>query len=385
MGEVKFPLMTRRQTLLAVAAAAGCGKRKATRFSGYCFVANQGGRNIAAVDLSRFALRRQIALDAAPSLVAAHPDASVPHAYALAADGCSIYEISAQSLEIKRRVRLGGQAAGMLASPKGDAFWLALREPSALVELRLDTLKPGRRIALGAPPDSFALSEDGRAVAASRQGRSLTVVSLSRGAVERTLPLSGEPGPVAFRRDGKQILAGLPASKSLLFLDTANGKPVITLPLSMEPRHFCQTSDGGQFFVSGAGADAVAVVFPYLTEIDQTMLAGHAPGAMTLAEGVGSPSYLIVANPDSATLTVINADTRKLVAIAQVGQGPCATLVTPDRQYILALNETSGDLAVLRVKSLSEERVWRQPSAPLFTMIPVGSRPVSAAVVALAV
>jgi hypothetical protein len=48
------------------------------------------------------------------------------------------------------------------------------------------------------------------------------------------------------------------------------------------------------------------------------------------------------------------------------------------------LNQQSGDLAVIRLYSLGaaqSERVRRWKSAPLFTLIPVGERPVSAAVV----
>jgi hypothetical protein len=45
------------------------------------------------------------------------------------------------------------------------------------------------------------------------------------------------------------------------------------------------------------------------------------------------------------------------------------------------LNEESGDLAVIRIFSLAAR--YRYKLAPLFTLIPVGEKPVSAAVVAL--
>jgi len=61
-------------------------------------------------------------------------------------------------------------------------------------------------------------------------------------------------------------------------------------------------------------------VFPYSTEIDQTVLAGHAPGAMAVTET--SNSYLLVANPDSNSITALDMYTRRLVAVVQVGQAP---------------------------------------------------------------
>jgi len=53
-------------------------------------------------------------------------------------------------------------------------------------------------------------------------------------------------------------------------------------------------------------------------------------------------------------------------------------VVTPDQEYALVLNRASADMAVIRISAIT---VGRAKSAPLFTMIPVGSRPVDAVVV----
>ena len=67
--------------------------------------------------------------------------------------------------------------------------------------------------------------------------------------------------------------------------------------------------------------DAVVIVFPYSTEVWQTLLAGHAPGAMAIAESDRPPAYLLVANPDTNSVTVLDVETGKLVALVQVGRG----------------------------------------------------------------
>jgi hypothetical protein len=51
--------------------------------------------------------------------------------------------------------------------------------------------------------------------------------------------------------------------------------------------------------------------------------------------------------------------------------------VTPNAEYALVLNRRSGDMAVLHIPTISRGRAR---SAPLFTMIPVGSQPVSAVI-----
>ena len=97
------------------------------------------------------------------------------------------------------------------------------------------------------------------------------------------------------------------------------------------------------------------------------------------------PPYLFVANPETNGVSVLNVDTQTLVAVVQVGRRPSQIVLTPDQKWALVLNADSGDLAVIRMLSLNaaqSTRVLHYRTAPLFTMVPVGEQPVSAAVVA---
>jgi len=370
--------ISRRNLLLSPALAlAACRKPKATRFPGYCFVANQDGHSVGVVDLSSFRLRKQIHLDAAPTLVLRHPQR--PVVFVLAPQGGTVYEIDAISLEVGRTARAGSQAVDMQVSPRGDALWVLYRDPAALVEVPFDSLRPARRIRLSAPADSFDLSRDNRAAIASRQDLRVVMASLTGATIERTIAAGAEPSIVRFQSDGKQLIAGSRPERSVTIFDVSTGKTVVRLPLPLAPRHFCFTPDGGQLFISGDGMDAVVIVYPYQTEVEETILAGHSPGVMAITDT--SPSYLLVANPESSGIMVFDVDTRKLVALVEVGRQPASILVTPDNQYALVLNEQSGDLAVIRIFSLAGR--YRYKPAPLFTLIPVGERPVSAAVVSL--
>jgi YVTN family beta-propeller protein len=204
------------------------------------------------------------------------------------------------------------------------------------------------------------------------------MASLDHPSIERTVTLESRPDVARFLQKGAQVAAGSYAERSLTTVDSATGHVVVRLPLPVEPRHFCLTPDEGQLFVTGTGKDVVVIVYPFQTEVGETMLAGHAPGAMAI--GGPNDGYLLVANPDTNSVTALDIGYRKLAAVVQVGQGPRDILVTPDNQYALVLNGKSGDMAVIRLASLAARRY---KSAPLFTMIPVGADPVSAAVVAL--
>lgn len=392
---MKSTILSRRAVLAAASAAVGCGRKKATRIPGYCFVANQGSRSVAAVNLESFRVQQQISLGSAPSAVVAHP--SKPKVLVLAPEAGTVFEIDAATLAVSRRARAGNLAVGMMISPAGDALWVLYRDPAMLVELPLDSLKPGRRIRLPSLPDSFDLAtvkdnKDGRVLAAvaSRADHTVVLASLGDAVVEQTIAAGVEPSLITFRRDGLQLITGNAPEHSITIFDVSTGKTVVRLPLPIAPRHFCSTSLGGQLFVTGDGMDAVVVVFPYTTEVYQTILAGRTPGAMAVTDDEGPFAYLMVANRETSGVTVLDFKDYLLVAIVAVGQGPSQIVLTPapEREYVLVLNEMSGDLAVIRTRALATTpngalRRMKLALAPLFTLIPVGERPVSAAVVAL--
>ena len=273
--------ISRRTLLLSSAAALGCARPKASRFHGYCFVANQAGRSVGVVDLARFRLRKQIPLDAAPAAVLAHP--TKPKVFVLAPDAGTVYEIDAGPLSITRTARAGNQAAGMQISPANDALWVLYRDPAALVELPLYSLRPNRRIRLAARPDDFDLSQDLQAAIVSRQDHSIVLAPLSRSAIDRKIIARDEPSIVRFHWTGRQVLAGSRVERSLTIFDVPTGKVVVRMPLPLAPRHVCFTADyQGQLFISGDGVDAIVIVFPYTTEVDQTILACHTPDAMAV-------------------------------------------------------------------------------------------------------
>jgi YVTN family beta-propeller protein len=186
-------------------------------------------------------------------------------------------------------------------------------------------------------------------------------------------PAGGDYGPLRFLADSKTLVVADRGRARISLYDVASARLITHLPVSVRPEHLCFNPDGGQLFVTGEGMDAVVVIYPFRTpEVAETVLAGHAPGAMA-----ASSQFLLVASPVSGDVSILDIRTRKVVAVVQVGTDPGFVAVTPDDQYALVLNRASGDVSVLRLGTLSPNRY---KAAGLLTVIPVGSRPVSAAV-----
>jgi DNA-binding beta-propeller fold protein YncE len=264
----------------------------------------------------------------------------------------------------------------MRLAPGGADLWVLSQSPHALVRVALDRFQVTLRVKLPAEPADFDLSSDGSAAAAVfTEAQSVGFLDLTKSGAAKFFPAGNDPRAVRFRLDGKLALVANRSAHMLTVLDAKSGAMLVRLPLAVEPENFCAKANGGEMYITGKGMDAVVVVYPYWTEVAETRLAGRAPGTMAVS---ASPEYLFVANPDSGDVTVLEVYSGNMLSAVKVGAQPCCITFTPDNQYALVVNHGSGDLAVIRMAAI---KLGRNKTAPLFTMIPVGTGPVSAVVV----
>ena len=355
-----------------------CGSRPVTGYRGYAFVANEDGQAVAAVDLEAMAVARHIALDASPSQVVAAQ--TRPSVYALTPRTGSIHEIQPDRLSFKRKVVAASSAVSMGLDARESALYVLARDPRALMRVSLDSFRVEARVALpgsrdGGPVD-FAIAPDGKTAAVS-DGGAVRLIDLASGRVGDPLG-EGDFGAVRFRFDGRTLIAADRGERRLSLYDVSSSRLITHLPVAVRPDNVCFNGDGGQLFITGEGMDGVVIVYPYHTpEVAETVLAGHAPGTMA-----ASAAFLFIASPLSGTVSILQIGTHRVIGVVSVGSDPGFVAVTRDDEYALVLNRKSGDVAVLRVGAIgaSKDILPRDSlkKAALLTVIPVGSRPVSA-------
>jgi hypothetical protein len=357
----------------------GCTARRRALFPGYAFIANEEGQAVAAVDLQALAVVRHIPLDGAPSEVLAL--STRPFVYALTPQNGTIHEIRADRLTFARKLAVASHAIAMHVSPDERAIYVLATEPKTLVRVALDRFAVDWNLPLSEDPHEFDVSPDGKTAAVSA-GESVRLVDLGAQNVGAPLGSPADIGAVRFISDSKRLIAANRSERMLSLYDVGSSRLIAHLPLAVRPDNLCfnlstepGNTDGGQLFVTGEGVDGVVIVYPYHTpDVDKTVLAGHAPGAMA-----ASSEFLFVASPQSGDVSVLKIASQRVIAVLPVGNDPGFIAVTPDDQYALVLNRKSGDVAVLYVDLIAPNR-YKERAAPLLTVIPVGSRPVSAAI-----
>jgi DNA-binding beta-propeller fold protein YncE len=376
---LSFPILAAAGSAAGLLGSATACRRNrgGAGFRGYAFVANEEGQAIAAVDLETMAVARHIALSSSPSVVV--DSSSRPFVYALTPSDGTIHEIAVDHLNLSRKLAVASSGRSMQISPDGAALYVIAQRQ--LIRVGLDSLRAEWKVSLPEEPVEFSLTSDGKTAAISSASR-LWLVDLEArklhevaGASSGTKP---DYGSVRFLADSKTLIVADRGETHRLSLydiavDTQNAHLISHLPLAVRPDHLCFNADGGQLFVTGEGMDAVVVVYPYHTpEVAETVLAGHAPGPMA-----ASNQFLFVASPQSGDVNILQINSRKVIAVVSVGTDPGFIAVTPDDQYALVLNRQSGDVSVLRIGTITKNRDRR---AALLTVIPVGSKPVSAVV-----
>jgi DNA-binding beta-propeller fold protein YncE len=277
-------------------------------------------------------------------------------------------------MKVTRKAQVAPTAIAMRIAPDNSALWVLTRESRKLVRLELESFRTNAQISLPIEPFDFDLSDSAGLCAVSfGPAGSVSLVDLAARQVDRPLHIGSSIGTVRFRQDGKALLVANTGERLLSVLQTPGGNVVANLPLAVRPDNFCFNLDGGQLFITGDGMDALVVVYPYrIPEIAETVLAGRAPGAMC-----ASQQFLFIANPLTGDVSIFDIKTRKLIAVTAVGSEPSYIVVTPGDEFALVLNRKSGDIAVIRLGAIKNDR---KKSAALFTIIPVGSKPVSAVV-----
>ena len=353
--------------------SSGCRSKRGTAFEGYAFVATAGSSALAVVDLAAFSVVSQIGLASRPVQLVSDPARNA--LYVMGEGGpAGLTVIDTARLTVKQRLWLAENPRRIRMSPDGEQLYILDGRAALFKSLDLETMSHGPQIRLGSAPVDFDLSPDQQWACVSLASGEVVILNLEHGKIAARIPVGGEPSAVAVRFDSRQAFVANRADRRVSAIDLAAGRLIAHLPLNLRPEMLRFKPDGGELFVPGGDGSVVVIISAYRDEIDQPLLAGAGPRDIAITS---DNRLLFVANSAANTVSVMNIRDRRVLAAVAVGEEPHRVVLTPDDQYALVLNHKSGDLAVIRAQAVTQAR---DRISPLFTMIPVGSRPVDVAV-----
>jgi hypothetical protein len=252
--------MTRRQWMAVggVVVAGACGRKKGTGYDGYALIATSGDDSLAVVDLTTFRLLKPVVLGAPPTAVVAGPFDD--HSYVLTGSTGAVHIVDGNLNKVSSQ-KISDELVDLRIMPDGKRLVAVAARSRELIEIDAVSLKTVRRHQLGAQPIGFDVASTQYAAVSTGEHGIVELFNLATGQHSRK-QLAGPIGTARFRSDGAVLLVANLHDRSLTALDVPSLQVVADLPLAMRPDNLCFNSNGGQLFVSGAGMDGVAIVFP---------------------------------------------------------------------------------------------------------------------------
>lgn len=350
-----------------------CNSRTKNAFFGYAFVATRDSGDIAIVDLAAFSLLKTRIKPAGRPLHLI----DIPNSDFLLTIGDNgvLEEIQVSEAALRRKLKTPVFPYNVWLSHDARTIWALSADQRSLLMIDRASFAVARQWPLPQKSSQIAVSPGSPHVAAAFEG-SKEVAILREPTQEKLMvaKLDHPPGQLRYLNNGSMVIATHDQARQLTLIDSASAQIVVALPLPIRPENLCFNTDGGQLFITGEGLDGVVVIYPFQSQVAATLLSGKSPGPMAVSQ---QPQFLFVTSPATGTVSVLDVRTQKLAAVVAVGTDPRTVVLTPDSQMALVLNQRSGDMAIIRLANIVSKR---HKTAPLFTMIPVGSAPVSAVV-----
>ena len=340
---------------------------------GYAFVATRDSGDIAVVDLAAFALEKsRIKPSGRPVQLLDVPNSG--YFYTVGENGV-VEEVSVAESVISRKLKIPVTPHDVCLSADTKTLWALSADGRKLLSIDRELLAVNREWALPERASEIATSPETAHVAVALADSPRVGILTSPATPDLAWATVGDPpGLIRYLKNGSTLVVAQKEKRQLTMVDSAAAKVVVHLPLPIQPENLCFSADGGQLFITGEGLDGVVVVYPFQSQVAATLLSGKAPGPMAVSS---QPQFLFVTSPSTDTVSVLDIRTQKLAAVVAVGNDPRCVVLTPDNQMALVLNRRSGDIAIIRLANIVSKR---HKTAPLFTLIPVGSAPVAAVV-----
>ena len=186
--------------------------------------------------------------------VASEPRQTACKLYVANSSGNDIHVIDAVTNRVIKRVEVGPEPHGMVATATGDRIFITLENTKGdhgellWFDPISDTVT--RRLAIGPRPNQLAVTPDGSIAYIPCDDASWWVVDTVKGEVLTKIATGGRPHNTLCSPDGRWMYLGPKGSYHVLIADTATHTLVGEIPLSDAPRPIALSKDGTRLYAN---------------------------------------------------------------------------------------------------------------------------------------
>lgn len=259
---------------------------------------------------------------------------------------------------------------GVVVTPDGKSFLVTNESASTLDIVDVGTLKVVKQIPLSGHPNNLSISKDGRRVyvAIREIPGAVDIVDTPSGTLAKTIPIP-EVHNTFVSPDGKFVLAGSIAGKSITIIDTQSETITGTIMFDrgVRPLTFDTNADGSikTLYVQLSDYNGFAVVdWAQRKEVNRIAIPEIPMAERHLEVLQSSPTHGIAVSPDGKRLWMnskmngrvyaYSLPDLKVVGEVRVGSHPDWLTFTPDGKSLYVANAGSDSVSVIDAASMRE-------------------------------
>jgi|APHM01.1.fsa_nt_gi 40-residue YVTN family beta-propeller repeat len=164
------------------------------------------------------------------------------------------------------------------------------------------------------------------------------------------------PHGLAVRASAGELWLAATYSSTLFVIDPDTHEVLATFPTHQEKSHMVSLSpDESRAYVANIGSDSVTVV-----DCDERRVLADPPVGEE-PEGIAAmEEYVLVANQEDGTLSVLDNDDLEVTNRALLGETPIRVVPQPGGRYVFVPNRESNDVSVIDTEHVrdGERRPW---------------------------
>jgi len=302
------------------------------------------------------------------------PDRAVAaHAYVSNEDGASVTVIDTER-GTQATIAVGKRPRGLKLSHDGQWLYVAVSglpkcppqvPDEACAKLKRDlqadgiavintaTREPVRLLKAGSDPEQFDLSRDGlKLFVANEDSGTVSVLDISTGAVEATVPVGREPEGVRVSPDGRWVLVTSEGDSTVAIIDAHSLKRLRTVPVGLRPRDLAYAPDSSGAYVAGeADASVHHIAVPQGAPATQLLqLRREARPMGVILDAPRNRLYVSTGRGGTVAIITLGGPPQRVTEVT-VGARPWGMALSGDGRYLYTANGPSNDVAVIDTAS----------------------------------
>lgn len=320
--------------------------------------------SLTVVDLA--SLRAINKIPVGPSISDLREHAKRPEIWGISSAGGYVFVLDTRSNRLTR-IPVGPSPLELDFSANGDRVYTTSAASDQLVAINTALRTVVARASTAGEPVQARITPDQKTiVVVNRRASALTLHDVTSLLPRASIPVIPQPDAVAILPDSSVAFVMSRSQNRLSVVDLRRAALLANLELAGRPAQMLLKPDGGELYVISPEAHVLQVINTWTHEVGDTLLLGSTPASAILTEDA---SEMYVADRAASRVFPVDIVNRRVAKPINVGAFPNAMRFDfsgpgDKPTMLLVVNESSGDLAVLRLYTDS-----------LITLIPAGTNP----------